>query len=329
MNNVIKHLFIINPKSFWKKTKQNYVVAKIHQFFREMENSEYEIYVSRFPRDAVGFIPQFAKNLPGKTILRVYAVGGDGILYDCLNGIVGLKNAELAAIPYGQTNNFVQGFDKNDRFSFRLLSQQYNAPAIPMDIMRCGTNYALNYCCIGVEAEAIHRAAKMREKLGKTNALNRWICRRFYLPFFFMCGFAACADKQLLHQRYEIAFDEERLSGNFAGISIFNGSYYGGHLHPMSNAMPNDGILDILALRIQGSIRTFISYLIYAFGGYKMFSRNLIPKRGKNITIHSDTILEISIDGIVFFESEFEVEILPGAIKFVDAGRHGYKGVRQ
>ncbi len=39
MDHIIRHLFIINPKSFWNKSKQNHVVAKIHQFFKLMEDS--------------------------------------------------------------------------------------------------------------------------------------------------------------------------------------------------------------------------------------------------------------------------------------------------
>jgi diacylglycerol kinase family enzyme len=51
-------------------------------------------------------------------------------------------------------------------------------------------------------------------------------------------------------------------------------------------------------------------------------------KKGKKISIRSEDTLRLSIDGEIFYESELDVEILPAAIKFVDASRHGYKGVR-
>jgi len=327
MNRTIKHLFIINPKSFRKKSKQNYVVVKIHEFFRKMENGEYEIFVSRFPRDAVGFIPLFAKDLPETTTLRVYAVGGDGILFDCLNGVIGLENAELASIPYGYTNNFIRGFEKNDRVLFRLISQQYDAPVIPMDVMRCGSNYALNYCVVGLEADAIYCADRIRERMAEGHAFSQWLCRRLHSLSFFIGGLVACGNKQVLYQQYDVDVDGESFSGIFQGFSIFNSPYYGGNFHPINNAMPNDGILDMLTIRNKGFVRTFCLYPIYEYGHYKMFPRNFVLKRGKKIKIRSEETLLISMDGIVFFESELDIELLPAAIKFVDAGRNGYRGV--
>ena len=328
MNQNIKHLFIINPRSFWKKTYQNQIVVGIHQFFREINNSEYDIHVSQFPRDAVGFIPLFAKNLPDTTTLRVYAVGGDGILFDCLNGIMGLKNVELAAIPYGYTNNFIRGFDKNDRNLFRLMSQQYDAPTIPVDVMRCGNNYALNYCVVGLEAETVQRAGKIREQMEKSNPLNRWLSRRLYSRSYYAGCLGTCSDKKLLYQQYEVSVDEENFTGIYQGISVFNSPYYGGNYHPINKAMPNDGVLDVLTIRNQGVLQTCCLYPFYVSGHYKIFPRNFTLRQGKKIAIRSENILLISMDGIVFFEPELEIELLPAAVQFVDAGRHGYKGWR-
>ncbi|MCL2269843.1 MAG: hypothetical protein FWC24_00725 [Treponema sp.] len=321
-------MFIVNPRSFWKKARQNYVVAKIHQFFRDIGNNDYEIYVSRFPRDAVGFIPLFAKNLPESAVLRVYAVGGDGILFDCLNGIMGLANVQLAVIPYGLTNSFIQGFDKNDRPSFKLMSQQYDAPVIPIDILRCGSNYALNYCTVGVETEAVHRAEMARERLKSTHPLIQWFCKNFYPSFYLLGALSAFSDKGLLHQLYDIMIDGEIISGNFEGISVFNGAYYGGSFHPVNNAVPNDGILNMLTVQLRGVLKLIFLYPFYMSGKYTMFPRNFVHKPGNKITIHSDKVLQITMDGIVFYEPELEIELLPGAVQFVDASGHGYKGVR-
>ena len=327
MNRTIKHLFIINPKSFRKKSRQNYVVVKIHEFFREKENAEYDIFVSRFPRDAVGYIPSFARDLPDTTTLRVYAVGGDGILFDCLNGIMGLENVELASIPYGYTNNFIRGFDKNDKVLFRLISQQYNAPIIPMDVMRCGSNYALNYCVIGLEAETVYCADRIRERIAGDHPFSQWLCRQMYNLFFFVGGLAACGNKKMLYQRYEVDIDGDKFNGAYQGFSVFNGPYYGGNFHPINKAMPNDGILDILTIRSQGALRTGFLFPFYTSGNYKIFPRNFVLKQGKKIKIDSEDTLLISMDGIVFFESEIEIELLPSAIKFVDASKSGYRGV--
>ena len=316
----MKHLFIINPRSFWNKAKQNNVVAGIHHFFKEIDSKDYEIHVSRFPRDAVGFIPLYARSLSNETVLRVYAVGGDGILFDCLNGIMGLANAELASIPYGHTNNFIRGFD--NKALFRGIFRQYNATTVPLDVMRCGNNYALNYCVIGIEAETVRLAKKIRERLDADSALYQWLCRRLYSLFFFMGGLAAGGKKDMLYQQYAVTIDEESFAGVYQGFSIFNGSYYGGNMRPVSSAVPNDGILDTLSIRSSGILQTSFLYPFYISGRYAMFPQHFVFKRGRKISIRSENMLVISMDGEVFFETELEVEVLPAAVRFVDAGRY-------
>jgi diacylglycerol kinase family enzyme len=323
-------LFIVNPKSFWKKTKQNQVVFNsIHQFFKETGNNDYDIHISQFPRDAMGFIPLFAKDLPDTTTLRVYAVGGDGILFDCLNGIMGLKNAELAVIPYGHTNNFIRGFDKNERNLFRQLPYQYNAPAIPLDVIRCGNHYALNYCVFGIEAEALRQTEKIREQMENSHFFNQWLSRKFYTALFFAGKLVAHGDKKLLYQQYEINIDGEKFNDTYQGISVFNSPYYSEFFHPINTAMPNDGILDILTIRSSGFFQNFLQYPMYASGNYQMSPLNFILRQGKKISVHSKNVVLMSMDGVVFFEPKFEIELLPAAVKFVDASKHGYKGVRQ
>ena len=303
------------------------MLTRIHSLFRENGVSGYEIHVSRFPRDAVGYIPQFAKTLPQDSSLRVYAVGGDGILFDCLNGVMGLKNVELAVVPYGHTNNFVRGFGKSEKTFFRNISRQINAPSIPMDVMRCGNNYALNHCIIGMEAESVRYAERMRQKMEKGNSFKQWLSRKLYTMLYFAGVFAARIDDRMLHQRYDMEINGENISGLFWGISAFNSPYYGGNLHPVNDAAPNDGILDLVLIRGQRFFRTYGIFPFYVAGYYKMFPGNLTLKRGQNLKLRSDDPFTISMDGVLFFETEFDIELLPSAVQFVDAGTRGYRGV--
>jgi hypothetical protein len=41
-NNNTKHLFILNPKSFWHKWKQTQVLSRIHGFFNTANNTNME-----------------------------------------------------------------------------------------------------------------------------------------------------------------------------------------------------------------------------------------------------------------------------------------------
>jgi diacylglycerol kinase family enzyme len=323
INSNVKHLFIINPKSFRHKWQQDKVVAGIHEFFKQAQNNDYEIHISRFPRDAVGFIPLFASKLGENTTLRVYAVGGDGILFDCLNGVTGLGNVELAAVPYGRTNNFVRVFGKNGKSLFRDIARQCNTPAVPVDVMRCGDNYALNYCAVGLEAAVVRHACRIRERMGKGSALSQWLCGRLYTFFYFTGTLAVLRDKKFLRRKYEVTVDGENAGGSYRGLSVFNGPYLGGgNMHPVSTAVPDDGILDILLIRGKGPLRTYSKYPFYVWGRYKMFPGYFVFKQGRKINVSSDTPLVTSLDGEVFFESALTLELLPASVRFVDVSRN-------
>jgi len=319
------HLFILNPISFWNMWKQTQVLNRIQSFFNTIENNDYAIHISRFPRDAVGFIPAFAKTLPKETVLRVYAIGGDGILFDCLNGIMGIENAELASIPYGHTNDFIRGFGKNEDVFFKRLALQYNAPTIPLDVIRCGNNYALNHCVIGIEAEITRSVGKIRERMQKGNSLSQWLARKLHILFYYFSVFSVITDNRLIHQQYELDIDGEKLSGVYLGFHIFNSPYIN-DWHPVNNALPNDGIMDMIIHRRQG--RGWVIHMLPLLfpRNKKTLPKQFIYKRPRKINVNSNEILRIDLDGIIFFETGIEMELLPSALRFVDATRRGYKG---
>jgi diacylglycerol kinase family enzyme len=197
-----------------------------------------------------------------------------------------------------------------------------------MDVMRCGINYVLSYCVVGIEAEAVYRADNTREQMEKGSFLTQWLSRSMYIPLYYTSGVGACGNKQLMHQQYEVDIDGEKISGSYQSFSIFNSPYFGGNLNPIRGAMPNDGVLDMLITRTKGSLQTCCLYPFYVSGNYRMLPRNFILKQGKKIHIRSNDALAISLDGIVFFESEMDIELLPSAVQFVDASRFGYRGAR-
>jgi diacylglycerol kinase family enzyme len=325
MDKNMMHLFILNPKSFWNMWKQTQVLNRIQSFFSTIDNNDYAIHISRFPRDAAGFIPVFAKNLPKETVLRVYAIGGDGILFDCLNGVMGIENAELASIPYGHTNDFIRGFGKNEDVFFKRLALQYNAPTIPLDVIRCGNIYALSHCVIGIEAEIARSVGKIRERMQKGNTVSQWLARKLHLLLYYFSVFSVITDNRLLHQQYEIDIDGEQLSGVYLGFHIFNAPYIN-DWHPVSSALPNDGILDMIIPHRQRRGQVLRMLPLFFPGNKKTLPKHSIYKQLRKISVDSNEILRIDLDGIVFFETEIELELLPSALRFVDATRRGYKG---
>jgi hypothetical protein len=72
------------------------------------EQTNFSTMFSHYPRDAMQLIQRQINTAEEGETVRVYAIGGDDILFDCLNGIMGLSNVELAIKNHGDTNDFIR-----------------------------------------------------------------------------------------------------------------------------------------------------------------------------------------------------------------------------
>jgi YegS/Rv2252/BmrU family lipid kinase len=305
----MRHLFIINPKSFYKNPTLREMIAAIRLFFKSRDRPIYSIHVSRYPRDAVSVIHKIASGAEDKETLRVYAVGGDGILFDCLNGIINLPNTELAAIPYGKSNDFVRAFGEDKNALFRDLEAQIKAPVIPMDVIYCGSNYALNVCTIGLESTSLVNMKKINQSYRKF--LDRFPA--LYNSLFFFGGALSLFDKRIMSQYYTISLDGDDYSRQYSTINISNGPCYGGDKGAAPQAVPNDGILDVLLFK---SISFFRALKVLYGYFYGRTPPECLYRRGKKLTIRSNLPLIIELDGELFFDTNITVEIVPQGVNF-------------
>ncbi|MDR0553696.1 MAG: hypothetical protein LBG76_02705 [Treponema sp.] len=299
------------------------VVFGINDFFKTAAPNDYKIVISRFPRYAVGFIRSYYAGLKPGTRLRVYAVGGDGMIFDCLNGMMGLENAELAVIPYGHTNNFIKGFGKKAQSLFRNIALQYTAKAIPLDVMRSGDVYALNYGTVGIESLAVFYANRLHDAMDE-NKISQWFKRRFYTFLYYLGAINVGLNQKILRQKYDITIDGVDFGGDYHSIHIGNGSWYGEKLHPVESAMPDDGELDVLVSSAMGLFKILRLIVPYLHGKYHKYPRVFTLTKGRKIEIRSNAPMYICFDDIIFMDYRLTVELLPGAVNFVDVTNHGY-----
>jgi diacylglycerol kinase family enzyme len=319
-----KHLFIINPVSFRAGTNMEAFVSQVKDHFERVIREEYDIRISRFPRHAIRTVRQYiAQAGPEKTV-RVYAVGGDGILFDCLNGIVGLPNVDLAPVPYGSTSDFVRAFGEGREGIFRNIPLLAAAPALPTDILHCGSNYALNLCTVGLESAAIFRSVDMQKILRTWPRFFR-DSHRVYNMVYYLGGIMVMFNKKLLTQEYDISIDGEDLSGSYASVNIANGPCYGGDKSAVVTAIPNDGFMDILMFKGSSMLRGLTRILPYTKGGYARFPRDFTLRRGKIISIRSQYPLMINLDGETFLDTNITVELVKGAVNIVAPDNLSYK----
>ncbi|MDR3138623.1 MAG: hypothetical protein LBT95_03000 [Treponema sp.] len=318
-----KHLFVINPVSFRTEGEMNLFADEVKDQFRRFIKEECALQVSRFPRHAIQTVRRYIIQAGAEQTVRVYAVGGDGILFDCLNGIVGLPNAELVPVPYGRTNDFVRAFGEGKNDLFKNIPLLALAAFIPTDILHCGSNYALNLCLVGLESAAVFRAVEMQQRL---KDFPRFIrnSRRLYNVLYYLGGFLAMCDQKIIRQEYTIGIDGEDLSGSYVSVNIANGPCYGGDKSAVVTAVPDDGLMDVLLFKGRGTLRGLSRILPYTGGHYDRFPGDFILRRGKTVTIRSRDPMLINLDGEAFLDTNIQVELIQRAVKIAAPGNISY-----
>jgi YegS/Rv2252/BmrU family lipid kinase len=244
--------------------------------------------------------------------VRIYALGGDGILFDCINGIVGFPNAELVSVPYGKSNDYIRAFGEGKQELFRHIDALIDETnTIPTDLIYYGNNYAINVSTVGMESTAVIRMAFLKKKYLKY--LNKFPF--LYSPLMLLSGFITLFDQKLIFQHYDITIDGEDYSGDYVTITVANGPCYGGNMCPVPTAVPDDGYLDAQLYKSQSTFTLLRNMQYYLYG--KRRKDHVLLKRAKKISIRSGNPLLIQLDGEMLIDTNITLEVAPGAIRMV------------
>jgi diacylglycerol kinase family enzyme len=320
----MKHVFVFDLSAFAEKQyalasrgtprllqqeKPDVIQDRIGQFFRSQTKPDWSAQQSRFPRDALGIIQKELDEAKENDTVRIYAIGGDEILSDCMNGIVGIPNTELALMPYGKASDFLHIFRTVKPERFRDIPALVTAPAIPTDVIDTGNNYALIGCVVGFAPAA---AVKVNEwKKNKKSVTRNFVISRI-LSFF--SNLFTAYNKKIIAHSYKITIDDQDYSGNYSLIIVSNCPYHGGNKIGVAGAMPDDGLLDVALFKSTGPLRTLMS-----FGTYSRRKKpsNCALLQAKKILIQSDEPVWMQLDSEFLQSKSINLEVVPNAVQIV------------
>ncbi|MDR1319963.1 MAG: hypothetical protein LBK56_00840 [Gracilibacteraceae bacterium] len=318
----MRHYFVINPKSFVKLEDLKHFLLSVENCFSVGNRAEYKIYISRYPRDAVAAVHRYAASVRDCETVRIYAVGGDGVLFDCLNGMAEFENAELASIPYGNANDFINALGAENFDAFRDIKRLSEAPSVPVDLIRCGSRFALINCSIGAESRAVMNMN------GIMKAMNKGKNTRRFIPAIYKIGaITGIINGSILPKRYIVEIDGADKSGEYMNMNIANTAFNGGGNIPNPYAVPDDGELDVVFLNRLSRFRTISIMPGYTRGQFEKYPQIFTHLRFREMSCRCETPMSVIMDGELFMTSEITFKVLPGAVKiavpeglgFVDA----------
>ena len=303
----MKHVFMFDPKAFFNQQwKMDNILDSIGEYFRTQKNQDFSIQISRYRRNAMLLIQEEGEKAKPGDIVRIYAVGGEEILFDCLNGVAHFPNMQLASIPHGESNDFLLLFGEENVEKFRNISSLISAGTLPTDVIRWGVNYALNSCYIGMSSAISKSLKDLKASMNKTSFV---IVSKI---FAFFSRIQSAFDKKIAARSYKIAIDDNDYSGRYSLIHIANGPYFAGKMTGVSEATPDDGFLDIVLIKSSHPLGTLLSLRKYSKGKRP---KNCVYTQGKKISIESDNQMWIQMDNEYIQDTKVNLSIVHHSVQ--------------
>jgi YegS/Rv2252/BmrU family lipid kinase len=256
---------------------------------------------------AVGDIEAQASALVRDGCCRLIVAGGDGSVHEAVNGIVsGGGEAALGVIPTGTGNDFAKAasIPLDWEAATRLLAQHVVDGARPrsLDLGRMNDRYFANGAGIGLDAKVTKIARSYRLPIGDL----------VYLLAIFRTMLDDIATPEI-----RIENDGLKWAGPLSLANISNGPWIGGMFHIAPMARNDDGRLDLVIAGPVSRLR-ILKLLPLLIGGKHMQEPEIHHSAIRHVRLTASDPVPSHLDGEVQpMQSEFEIEVLPGALRLL------------
>lgn len=293
----MRYVFYINPTA-GKGDAQEGIIKAINNYFAD-KTDDFKIHITKAKGDAKRSAKQEAET--GDNI-RMFACGGEGTVFEVLNGIVGYNNVELGVIPCGSANDFLKFFKSRD--AFLSIKEQIDGESIEMDLIKAGDNYCLNGCSVGMDAVVASRMSTFKRwpLVSGSLAYNLAIVKTFLGKL----GITA-----------DISVDSEtpqRKNCLFAVIA--NAPYYGGGYKGAPDAVPYDNKLDFTLVDKISKLKILKFLGIYKKGEHRKLDCCTL-KTCNSMEFTSEKPIPVNLDGEIIETTNMKFELVKSDIKFV------------
>lgn len=290
-----------STKNFWKKMDEKF--------------SKVGIAVDYFFTERVGHARELAVQILQKGYTKLVVMGGDGTFSEVIDGLMKsgeeLSKLNVGLIPFGTGNDWGRywNLDRDIEKSIQVLAIgkvetvdvgkiKYNSEG--EDI----TRYFINAYGLGFDAKVL----ELTNNLQHTFKGASWT----YILALFMTLFKNRS------QVMEYEFDGgETFKGLSYTASMGNGCYTGGGLKQTPEAVPTDGLLDIMVVENLNLIK-ILKAIPLLFKGKLLEHKSVHLYKAKKIKVKSEKPIISEVDGILQgLTNEIEVELLPKQINFI------------
>lgn len=294
---LLKHLFIVNPHAGKKRDIRKFC-ARVEEVFPD---GQAQIVFTERSGHAEELSCAAAQS--GEAV-RIYACGGDGTLNEVVCGAAGYDNAAVTNVPQGTGNDFLKIFGKDYRAGFSDLPALAEGPQAAFDLMDCNGKLGLGVVCAGVDARIAADVHKYK-RLPLVGGIGAYILSLIVNVLF-----------KGISRPAKVQVDGRTMTGGQTIICVCNGRYYGGGFMPVGDAVPDDGVLDMLVVPKVSRLTFFRLVGVYAKGRYRELPGLIHHFHTQEIAYRSEQELVTVVDGEVMRDNSFRVRLSEKKVNF-------------
>ncbi|MBB3111952.1 diacylglycerol kinase (ATP) [Paenibacillus phyllosphaerae] len=212
----------------------------------------------------------------------IIAAGGDGTLYEVINGLAEKDvRPPLGILPLGTTNDFARalGIPKHWEYACDLITQQFTRP---IDVGKANNRYFINIAGGGSMTELTYEVpSKLKTMIGQLA--------------YYMKGL----EKMTRLRPTELKLVADEIGEIHEEIMMFlicNSNSVGGFEKLAQEAILDDGLFDVVVLR-KCNLPEFIRIVSLALRGEHFNDPHLIHFRTKQLTVTTPDYVQLNLDG--------------------------------
>lgn len=250
---------------------------------------------------APGHASHLAEDLAKGSAERILVLGGDGTLSEAADGVLRSgRRPEMGFFPGGTGNSFLRDFGLSslEDAVARVARGEPRDVDAALATWPGGERHFLNVFGVGFVARVCDFA----------NRRLKWMGGRSYT-------FAVLPEvARLRSPPTRLALDGRAMDGEYALVSVCNTVHTGGGMRIAPMARPDDGWLDVVALRAVGRAR-LLRLFPKIFDGSHVGEPEVLVERARHVRVEPSEPSPLLGDGEVYGATPVEARVLPGALR--------------
>ena len=235
---------------------------------------------------------------------HIIAVGGDGTMNEVASPLIGHLEVTTGLISAGTGNDFIQILGFPDRFTEAHWDIFFNQVVIAMDAGQVNGMHFLNGMGLGFDAQVAAENYVEPGKVAKGNGKGKYIWHILKTLLFYR----ECQVK------IESRGNTQETDCFINTISI--GRRFAGSFLLTPEAIANDGLLDVCMIKKLNLLQR-LKILTMVPKGTHIKDEKVDYYQTEKLTIDFGEKVPFHVDGELFFDTTFEVSLLPSVLNII------------